>query len=84
MPTKKGDKSQVDNSRLNISGEEALVIADGRAFHASIDLKKKWLPILLVLHNGFNDNPVPDVRVLMEVSVRLVKWSSGLIGVRLF
>ena len=73
MPTKNEDKSQVDNSRLNISGEEALVTVDGRAFHASIDLKKKWLPILLVIQNGFNNNPVPDVRVWMEVSVRLGK-----------
>ena len=60
------------------------MIVDGRVFHASIDLKKKWLHILLVLQNGFNNNPVPDVRVWMKVSVRLVKWSSGLIGVRLF
>ena len=51
------------------------MIVDGRAFHTSIDVKKKWLPILLVLQNGFNNNPVPDVRVWMEVSVRLVKWS---------
>ena len=57
---------------------------DDSVFHASIDLMKKWLIILLVLQNGFNNNPVPDVRVWMEVSVRLVKWSSGLIGVRLF
>ena len=35
----------------------------------------------MILQNGFNNNPVPDVRVRMEVSVRLVKWSSGLIGV---
>ena len=60
------------------------MIVDGRVFHASIDLKKKWLPILLVLQNGFNNNRVPDVRVWMEVSVRLVKWSSGLIEIRLF
>ena len=50
------------------------MIVDSRVFHASIDLKKKWLPILLVLHNGFNNNPVPDVRVWMEVSVPLVKF----------
>ena len=58
------------------------MIVDGRVFHAYIDLKKKCLHILLVLQNGFNNNPVP--RVWMEVSVCLVKWSSGLIGVRLF
>ena len=71
-------------SRLNISEEEALVIVDGRVIHAYIDLKKNWLPILLVLQNGLNNNPVLDVRVWMEVSVHLVKWSSGLIGVKLF
>ena len=58
------------------------MIVDGRVFHVSIDLKKKWLPILLVLQNSFNNNPVPDVRVWMEVSVRLVK--SELMGIRLF
>ena len=84
MPTKNGDKSQVDNSRLNISGEEALVIVDGRVFRTSIDLKRKKRPIPLVLQNSFNYYQVSDVRVWMEVSVRLVKWSSGLIGVRLF
>ena len=67
---KKGDKSQVDNSRLNVSGKEALVIVDGRVvFYASIDLKKKLLPILLVLQNGFNNNPVPDVRVWLEIFI---------------
>ena len=39
FPTKNGDKSQVDSSRLNISEEEALVIVDGSVFQASIDLK---------------------------------------------
>ena len=52
----------MDNSRLNISGEEALVIVDGRVFHSSINLKKKLLPILLVLQKGFNNNPVGSIR----------------------
>ena len=40
---KNEDKSQVDSSRLNISGEEALVIVDGRVFQASIETFKEGL-----------------------------------------
>ena len=60
MPTKNGDKSQVDNSRLNISGE-ALVIVDDRVFRASIDIKKNgylfyWfyrLALIIILYQMY-------------------------------
>ena len=56
-----------------------LVTVTGSVFQTSIDLKKKSL----VRQKGFYREG-PDVRVEFEEDVRIVKWSSKFIEIKLF
>ena len=60
-----------------------MVIVTDNVFKTLIDLKKKLLAILLVRQNG-SIREGPDERVEIEEEVRIVRWSSKFIEIKLF
>ena len=60
-----------------------MVIITGYVFQTLTDLKKKLMAILLVWQKGFNREGAVE-RVEIEEEVRIVKWSSKFIEIKLF